>query len=267
VSKAKSPARSNPETKRLAKFERSLGCRFADRALLEEALTHPSYVHEHPEEEARDYERLEFIGDAVLELATSHILFELRSGVGEGELTFARADLVNKGRLALLAEEMGVGEVLRLGSGERKGGGARKPSILASALEAVLGAVYLDRGWKRAFKLIEQLLSAVVASQPVDLRDPRGILQEWAQAQSGTMPEYRYLPPAGPPHKKIFRVEVVVDNGTVSTGEGASKKDACREAALAALKKIMPKRYNQLTTGFRGEGAKDLSEYNNRREK
>ncbi len=245
MSKRKAHARLDERSKQLAKLERSLGCRFRDRALLEEALTHSSYVHEHSGKGMPDYERLEFIGDAVLELVTSHILFELKPDEGEGVLTRARADLVNKSRLAQIAEQLGLGELMRLGAGERRSGGARKASILAAVLEAVLGAVYLDRGWRRAFRVIERLLEPVVTSQPEELRDPRSILQEWAQARYGSTPEYRYLNPIGPQHKKVFKVKIIINKKIVSRGEGNSKKDACRNAAAAALKKIMPERYNQ----------------------
>ena len=228
----------------LSEFEKTLGCRFQDKNLLNEALTHTSYVHEHPEEKATDYERLEFIGDAVLELAISHLLFNIRPDDGEGTLTRARADLVNKRRLAQIAEEIGVGNALRLGTGELKCRGTNKPSILASALEAVLGAMYLDQGWQPVFEVINRLVTPLVAAQPEDLREPRGILQEWVQAHSGEIPHYQFLTADGPAHDKVFRVQLIIGGEVLAVGEGKSKKDACRNAAALALKKIMPGRYN-----------------------
>jgi len=234
----------NDREQRLSEFQNSLGCRFNDMSLLDEALTHTSYIHEHSEENARDYERLEFIGDAVLELATSHILFDLRPSEGEGGLTRARADLVNKRRLAQLADQIGIGAVLRLGTGELKSNGTNKPSILAAAFEAVLGAAYLDQGWPIVFEIITNLIKPLAVAQPEDLRDPRGILQEWLQAHSGEIPQYKYLSTEGPAHNKVFGVELIIGGEVVAEGKGKSKKDACRDAAAIALKKIMPKRYN-----------------------
>lgn len=219
-------------------FERKLGCRFLDKDLLVEALTHSSYAYERAGQRERDFERLEFLGDAVIELATSHILFLMKHEAGEGFLTRARADLVNKKQLANFAEQLGVSEVLRLGAGERKCGGANNPRLLASAFESVIGAVYLDRGWNRVFTLIENLFFTAANSLPEDLRDPRSMVQEWAQARNGTKLKYRYLPPMGPAHKRIYRVQLVINEEVVATGEAESKKEACRCAASRALQVI-----------------------------
>jgi len=245
MSEESSGAGKNKFPKNMAALERKLGVRFDDKALLLEALTHPSYPHENPEENARHYERLEYLGDAVIELAISHLLFELRAEYTEGSLTRARADLVNTHRLAQMAMELGLPDNIRLGTGERKSGGMRKSSILAASFEAVIGAAYLDRGWKRTFKIIERMLGPTAESQPEDLRDPRSALQEWSQARGGAVPEYRYMKPSGPPHKRTFSVEVLIDGKVVAKGEGKSKKDACRKTAAVALKVVAAQEYNK----------------------
>jgi len=230
--------------KSLAEFEEKLQYRFRDHGLLTEALTHPSFVHEGEGEGASHYERLEFLGDAVLELATSTILYHMRPNDSEGDLTRARADLVNQRTLSKIASELNIGQVLRLGAGERKSGGARKPSILSSALEAVIGAVYLDGGWDDARRLVERLTRPLAETQPVGLKDPRSALQEWTQARSGEPPEYRCVSDRGPQHRKVFKVELRIGGRLISCGEGMNKKEACRRAAANALQKLMSEGYN-----------------------
>ncbi len=230
--------------KYLEDFEKALQYEFHDRNLLVEALTHPSFVHEGEEKSATHYERLEFLGDAVLELATSTMLYNMRPNDGEGDLTRARADLVNQRSLSAIASELKVDQALRLGAGERKSGGAQKPSILSSALEAIIGAVYLDSGWDKAGMLVERLLRPIAETQPVGLKDPRSVLQEWTQSHNGQPPEYRYVSDHGPPHRKVFKVELRIGGELVSSGEGMNKKEACRKAATNALKKLMSEGYN-----------------------
>lgn len=230
--------------KNIAEFEKKLQYDFRDRSLLVESLTHPSFVHEGEEGNVSHYERLEFLGDAVLELAVSTVLYNMRPNDGEGDLTRARADLVNRRTLAKIASELNIGEALRLGAGERKSGGVQKPSILASALEAVIGAVYLDGGWDDARRLVERLTRPIAETRPVGLKDPRSVLQEWTQARSGEPPEYRHVSDRGPQHRKVFKVELRIGGELVSVGEGMNKKEACRKAATNALKKLMSGGYN-----------------------
>jgi len=211
-----------------------------DRALLAQALTHSSWMHEHPGEAAGHNERLEFLGDAVINLAVSEALFVHHPIDDEGLLSSRRAAIVSTTGLARLGSRIGLGDELRLGEGEAQRGGRLRPSLLASTLEAVVGAILLDSGWDvaRAWvtRVAEPEISAGLA--PAALKSPKSRLQEHTQRLSGGRPEYRLLEAVGPDHEKVFRVEVVVDGRSLGAGVGPSRRTAETNAAAEALEAL-----------------------------
>jgi ribonuclease-3 len=218
----------------LRAFERRLGYAFRDRDLLRLALTHRSFANEKGLGDQN--ERLEFLGDAVLDLVAASMLFDAHPGFPEGELSRRKSGLVSEPSLASLAEEVGLGELLRLGVGEERSGGRRKPSLLSDALEAVFGAVYLDGGLVAARSVIEPLLQRGMESiDDWDRRDPKTRLQELLQSQGISVPRYRLIAERGPDHAKTFTVECRIDGRIAGVGRGASKKAAEQEAAREAL--------------------------------
>jgi len=217
-------------------LEQALGYAFENPALLQEALTHRSYVHEHRMEAGSDNERLEFLGDAVLDLIISDMLLKAFPDLQEGSLSRYRARLVNERRLAAMARRLHLGESLRLGRGEALGGGREKTSILADALEAVVAAVYRDGGLEAARKVVERLVQPDLTrlEESKEHQDYKTLLQERCQAVQAPLPLYRVVAEKGPDHRKVFEVEVVVE-GTAHRGRGTSKKEAEQQAARAAL--------------------------------
>ncbi len=208
---------------------RRLGYRFADEALLQRALTHRSFGAEHNE-------RLEFLGDAVLNLAVSRLLYDRLAGGDEGELTRVRAQLVREDSLHRAALALGLPEVLRLSEGEARGGGALRPSILADALEALVGAVYLDGGPEPAFELVRRLFGELIESADLDRKDAKTELQEWLQARRLPVPAYRIVATRGEKHAQTFDVECAVPAlGLAERGEGRSRRAAEQEAARRML--------------------------------
>jgi ribonuclease-3 len=210
---------------------------FSDPELLGEALTHRSYHNEHPEERAHN-ERLEFLGDAVLGMIVADALMRLAPDASEGQLTQRRAALVNEPTLARIALELGLGEALRLGRGEEKNNGREKPSILADAVEAVVGAVYLDGGIDAARAVVRRLLGEALddAASGTVGTDVKTALQERLQAGGGGTPSYHVVATSGPDHLKEFEVEIVFDDTVIARGRGRSKKEAERDAARNALR-------------------------------
>jgi ribonuclease-3 len=206
-----------------------------------EALTHVSYSNERGPAYPSN-ERLEFLGDAVLYLSAAHLLFERFPGTPEGDLTRMRASVVSGSNLASVALAAGLGDHLRLGRGEEASGGRMRPRLLASALEAVVGAVYLSGGWTPASDLVDALLMGSFAggdgrpplAVPVD---PKTIVQERVQKAPGTSLEYRVLKVEGPDHSPVYTVACVVGGAQVSTGRGPSKKEAEEDAAAALLRR------------------------------
>jgi ribonuclease-3 len=222
----------------LGELEARLGHRFADRALLEKALTHrsaPTVAAGGP-----DNERLEFLGDAVLELAVSELLYRKACARDEGGLTQVRALLVNQAPLARIAWRLGVPEFLRLGRGERDNGGAKRPSLNSNALEALLGAVYIDAGYETALQVVKNLFRHRIrhALDRAHAKDPKSLLQELSLARYNALPRYVMVKETGREHDRRFQVKVVLKNQLESTGAGKSKKAAERLAAAAALKKL-----------------------------
>lgn len=231
---------SKLEKKKLKELEKRLGTRFWKRTLLKRALTHKSYANEKRWGAEGHNERLEFLGDAVLELVVSHALMEIYPKASEGELSKLRASIVNEKSLAKLARSLKLGEQLYLGKGEDLGQGREKPSLLADAYEAVLGALYLDRGFKKSFKVIrkqfDQLISELYEA-PV-YKDYKTELQERAQNLYKTIPKYRLVEEMGPDHDKTFKIDILIHQTIYGTGEGKSKKEAEQKAAKQALEQV-----------------------------
>jgi ribonuclease-3 len=222
-----------------AGFESRLGYRFADVTRLESALTHKSYLNENPSVGREDNERLEFLGDAVLDLVIGHLLMEAFPGRSEGELSKTRAQIVNEQGLAEVGQGLGVGEWLFLGRGEEQTGGRHKPSLLADACEAVIAAVYLDGGFDEAMRVVRHLFEdRVRAAAGAGGTDYKTRLQERAQAELRTQPRYVVVGTEGPDHDKTFEVALHLGEREVARARGKSKKEAEQRAAergLAAL--------------------------------
>jgi len=218
---------------------RRLGHRFRREEWLAEALRHSSCVNEQADPGLRSNERLEFLGDAVLNLVAGHLLMDRYPEAPEGELSRMRANLVNEARLASVGEAIDLGLHLSLGRGEEQDGGRGKPSILADALEALVAAVYLDGGFRAARRVVERHLAAAVAalSEPAEDGDFKSRLQERVQSDGRRVPHYRLVEATGPDHDKTFRVELRLD-GMVTEGTGKSKKAAEQAAAREALERL-----------------------------
>lgn len=216
-----------------------LGHRFSDPALLEEALVHPSYAAEKPGVAAQN-QRLEFLGDAVLQLVVSDMLFRCHPDWQEGDLSKLRAALCKQGALVRLAEVLHLGDFLHLGRGEEQSGGRKRASNLADAFEAVIGAIYLDGGIAPVEALLDNHLSDLIPRGEELLRgeNAKGALQELTQRTHQTTPEYSLLAVEGPDHQPIFRVAVSVCLTQLAVGEGRTRKAAEKAAALAALKAL-----------------------------
>lgn len=223
----------DPQVRLLA----ALGHEFADERLLVEALTHRSFVNEVEDPAARDNERFEFLGDAVIDLVVSAELMRRFSTAREGRLSKIRASVVSEGALARLAREIGLGPALRLGRGEQLSGGREKSSILADAFEALMAAVYLDAGLE---KVAEVLLPRLRFPDVEALRrgDPKTELQQRIQAERHLTPTYHLVDERGPDHDKVFAVELRVQDEVLSRGEGRTKKEAESKAAMAALERL-----------------------------
>ena len=216
---------------RLEALQDRIGHRFASPHLLLRALTHRSGSADHNE-------RLEFLGDAVLNLAVSALLYERFAGSDEGDLTRIRAHLVREDSLHRLAQRIGLSEVLRLSEGESRGGGAQRRSILADAVEAVIGAVFLDAGFDHALRVVQGLLGDVIAGTEVEswTKDPKTELQEWLQARRIAVPTYRISATRGQAHAQTFEVECAVPMlGLAELGTGRSRRSAEQEAARRLL--------------------------------
>lgn len=217
----------------LSELSAKLHYEFTKPELLEEAFRHSSYVNEMVGSGLKDNERLEFLGDAVLDLAVSHILMELFREEKEGVLSKCRAAIVNEKVLWQLAKDLRLGEYLLLGKGEELSGGREKPSILANALEALIGALYLDGGFSKTKEILHRFFVPVLGRIDIEaiLDDFKSVLQEFTQEAYKMRPEYVMIGESGPAHDKVFRVAVYVQGKLMAEGEGRSKKDAEQNAA------------------------------------
>ncbi|HEY4754344.1 MAG TPA: ribonuclease III, partial [Candidatus Limnocylindrales bacterium] len=213
-----------------------LGLPVRDRDLFEQALIHSSWLHEHPESPLGHNERLEFLGDAVVSLAVSEALFRRHPADDEGILSARRAAIVSTPGLARLAVRLELGGFLLLGEGEAQRGGRVRPSLLASAFEALVGAIYLDLGWDAARDWIQARAAEELAADVTltSLKSPKSRLQEHTQRTTGDRPVYHLVEAVGPDHEKRFRIEVEVDGRVLGSGEGTSRRIAETEAADAA---------------------------------
>jgi ribonuclease-3 len=223
----------------LAEFQQRLGYQFRDETLLRLALTHPSVAHEANTPTAHN-QRLEFLGDSVLGLVLSRALYEQFPGVDEGPLTKLRAKLVNAGALAAHGRSLGLGAHLILSRGEENTGGRDRASSLADAVEALLGAIFLDGGFDaaREFVLREFAGDFDALALSTGIENPKGELQEFLQAKSPNAPVYQLISAGGPDHDRQFVCAVLHDGAELARGSGKSKKAAESEAASAALEKL-----------------------------
>lgn len=220
---------------RVKLLEGRLGLSLGDGRAALAAVTHKSYVNEHRGEELVDNERLEFMGDAVIDLAVSHRLMERHPEAREGELSKLRAAVVNEQGLYEVATALDLGELLLLGRGEELTGGREKPSLLADALEAVIAAVYLEGGMERVLAFVDRFFGPAMDRAAEADRDYKTQVQELAQGKLHVSPRYRVVEERGPDHAKTFVVEVAINGRILGRGEGRSKKDAEQVAAREAL--------------------------------
>lgn len=222
---------------KLAKLEKILKIKFKNKDLLHQAMVHRSYLNENPNFSLSHNERLEFLGDAVLELVITDYLYNNYPNP-EGELTNFRAALVNSDMLAKIANELGLEEFLLMSKGESKDTGRARQYILANAVESTIGAIYLDRGYKAAKKFIEENivkeLPAILSNK--SYQDPKSKFQEESQEREGVTPSYEVIKDWGPDHDKHFIVGVFLGKDLIAKGEGKSKQDAQRNAAEEGLK-------------------------------
>jgi ribonuclease-3 len=216
-------------------LEKTLQYRFQNAELFEQALTHRSAS-------SRNNERLEFLGDAVLDFVVSDAVYLARPEAPEGDLSKLRASLVKDETLAEISAELGLGEHLILGSGERKSGGHRRESILADALEAIFGAVFLDRGFAAAKEVIDRVYEDRYGDLPdvSDLRDPKTQLQEWLQARKMALPDYELVSVSGQEHKRRFSIScTVVEKSASTAGESTTRRKAEQEAARKMIELLI----------------------------
>lgn len=223
--------------KDITEFEKKIGVVFENKELLERAFTHRSYINEHPGTGLKHNERLEFLGDAVLELASTEELFERYPNVPEGELTAYRAAMVNTVSLSETSQELGLIEYLRLSKGEAKDNGKGRGHILANTFEAVVGALYLDQGYGAAQKFIADTLFGKITEivEKKLYRDGKSLVQEMAQEKLAVTPSYKIISEKGPDHDKFFTAGIYFGDELAAQGKGASKQEAEQAAARKAL--------------------------------
>jgi ribonuclease III len=222
-------------------FKNKLGYSFKTEALLLRALTHKSFHHESPKESEGDNERLEFLGDAVIDLALSDFLMRSYPEMREGDLSRLRASLVNETILSEIAVSLGIKEVLRLGRGELQTQGKEKPRLLSSALEALVGAIYQDAGFAPAVEFVERIFSDRLGGLDMNNlynQDFKTRLQEIAQGKHKEVPQYTVIKEEGPDHERVFWVEVSLQGKALAQGQGKSKKSAEQDAARLAMEKM-----------------------------
>jgi ribonuclease III len=222
-------------------LERTIGYRFRDRGLLEHALTHRSRVHEDASGGVFDNESMEFLGDSILGFAIADMLFREFPQHNEGQKSKLKASIVSAASLARLGDRIDLGTYLILGRGEEKTGGRRKHALIADSYEALIAAIYLDGGLDPARAFIERQFADLIVearrkgAEAAFTEDYKSALQEWLQSRDRGLPEYRLAAETGPPHRRRFEVEVLVDGEPLTRAEGSSKKEAAQAAAKAAL--------------------------------
>lgn len=223
--------------KKLKELEKKIGYDFRDFSLLKTAMMHSSYTNERHLEKYRCNERLEFLGDAVLELVSSEFLFRESPRVSEGELTKTRASMVCEPSLAMCARDIGLGDYLLLGKGEEATGGRKRDSITSDAMEALIGAIYLDGGFTSAKEFIHRFVLTDLEDKKL-FYDSKTILQEMVQADRNREISYHLVGEKGPDHNKSFSVEVLIGGDVYGAGQGRTKKAAEQQAAYEAILKL-----------------------------
>jgi ribonuclease III len=233
----------------LSTLEAKLGLAFHNRELLLQSLTHSSFVNEHPDQELLDNQRLEFLGDAALDLLVGDWLYHRYPDAQEGELTSLRARIVRTHGLAMLARELGLGEHLRLGKGEAASGGHRRAANICAAFEALVGAIYLDQGVETARAWVHSTLDRHAEAIDAQRRakDSKSRLQEFTQAHLRVTPSYRLVRAVGPDHAKVFTSQTLIDDQVWGEGSGPSKQIAEQAAAEAALAALLAADINDLS--------------------
>lgn len=224
----------------LSELEKELGLAFRDKSLLQRALTHRSYLNEHPEFPLEDNERLEFLGDAVLDFLTGEYLYHRFPELKEGPLTSLRSVLVRRTTLARFARQWDLGRHMLMGHGEAESGGRNRSASLCAAFEAVVGALYLDQGIGSVQQLVEPLIVPEITrtvQEHLD-KDPKSRLQELAQARMHRTPRYTTIDEIGPDHAKEFTVQVTIGGQPFGHGAGPSKQQAAQAAARVALEQL-----------------------------
>ncbi len=232
-------AQEEPGSSSVKDLMKEIGVDNIDSRLANRALTHRSYINEHPEA-LEDNERLEFLGDAVLDFMVGAWLYHQYPEMQEGELTRLRSALVRTDQLAEFARKIGLGSMIHLGKGESENGGRNRPAILCGTFEALVGALYLHGGIPVVEEFIKPFLMnaiRVILSERKH-RDPKSLLQEWAQSRSLGTPVYRLVSTEGPEHDKSFEVEVLINKELVGVGGGSSKQAATKSAAAEAIKNL-----------------------------
>lgn len=230
---------NNKITNNLKEFQAKNGIQFHNEKLLMQAFTHSSYVNEHRKKPHDDNERLEFLGDAVLELIVSQYLFQKYPMMSEGELTKLRAAIVCEPSLVTFANELNFGDTVLLGKGEEMTGGRTRPALLADAFEAFIGALYLDQGLESATSFLEKVIFPKVDTGAFShVMDFKSQLQEYVQRDGAGVLEYRILQEDGPAHNRVFVSQVSLNEDVLGEGSGRSKKEAEQHAAQMALGKL-----------------------------
>lgn len=222
---------------RIEELSNKLGHTFIHPELLLQAFRHASYVNEQADSDLKDNERLEFLGDAVLDLAISHLLMKRFEDAEEGDLSKFRAMVVDEAGLYQIALLLGLGDYLLLGKGEEHSRGREKPSILANTMEALIGALYLDAGFDKTLEVIVKLFSPLLEKVGTleIIYDYKSIFQEYTQKAYKTLPKYQLVEEVGPAHDKTFKVALILNGETLAEGKGKSKKEAEQEAAKEAF--------------------------------
>ena len=225
------------EIEDLDAIESALGVTFINRELLMLALTHQSYINEHPDELPVSNERLEFLGDSIVGMVVANLLYVGAPDLPEGDLTVRRSQVVRRETLASVSKSIGLGDWLVMGKGEAAAGGNERNSNLADSFEAVAGAVFVDQGYEHAYSFVNQWLGPYVDEvlRTETRKDPKSLLQEYLQGNGGKPPRYRLVSESDLINDIVFTMEVVIDGKAIATGTGSRKIDAEREAAAKAL--------------------------------
>ncbi|UCD71855.1 MAG: ribonuclease III [Syntrophobacterales bacterium] len=222
----------------LSVLQGEISYQFNDPDLLNTALTHRSYANEMSGGSSQDNERLEFLGDSVLNVIISHVIMVRFPHCHEGEMTRLRASLVNEKSLAGISKKLGINQCLLLGKGEALKGGREKSSVISNAYEAIIGAIYLDGGFEKAFSVVEKQFSPLLHQGLSDDGDCKSKVQEICQSRFGSPPRYRVSELSGPDHDKTFGAEIFIEGRSYGYGIGKNKKEAQQNAAREALKTI-----------------------------